>query len=146
MRSSQELRLARLYSKIAFPVVCAAYWAFCFTLTHVPVRTKTRWAWEIPHADKVIHFCLYFLLAMFFAFTLSCWIGKEGNRSRQFFLSVITILTCGLYGMIDEVTQVWVPSRSADLWDWLTDLAGAFAGLLAFWAIGYRARAKNREK
>lgn len=35
----------------------------------------------------------------------------------------------GLYGITDELHQVYVPGRTADVADWLVDMAGALVGV-----------------
>lgn len=82
---------------------------------------------EIPFADKIVHFGLFFVGAVFLSvavrrtFALSSW----GH-----FLLVVAVLA--LIGGVDEWHQVFTPNRSgADLGDWLADLAGAICGALA---------------
>ncbi|OSM04326.1 putative VanZ family protein [Magnetofaba australis IT-1] len=80
----------------------------------------------IPHIDKAIHASIYALLAisaalcarhLFTALTRPEWWGA---------------LYAALYGASDEWHQTFVPSRYADIWDWLADVAGA---ILAVWAL-----------
>ena len=128
--------MARQFPKIACTIAFLVYWAVCFELTHVPLQPRTvpRFL-KIPFADKAVHFGLYFLLAILLATVLELWFHKVGNRSRRFVIMIVTFLFCGTYGMIDEVTQNWVPTRSADPLDWCTDMAGAIAGLIVLRAI-----------
>lgn len=45
------------------------------------------------------------------------------------------LIACG-HGAFDEVHQMFVPGRSADVADWYADVAGAWLGLGACWAWG----------
>lgn len=41
-----------------------------------------------------------------------------------------------IYGITDEIHQVFVPTRRAEFMDVIYDAAGGAAGLLALWALG----------
>lgn len=47
----------------------------------------------------------------------------------------IALLICALYAVSDEIHQAFVPMRTPDPLDWITDVAGAAAGAvsLAWW-------------
>ena len=115
-------------------VVFLAYWLVCFVLTHLPIPQEESSLPDIPHADKIAHFGMYFLLAFAMAFIVnrSCQPLTAARRLGTFMLAV---LICALYGIFDELSQNWVPTRSADVLDWLTDLAGATAGVMVLGAI-----------
>ena len=56
--------------------------------------------------------------------------GRGGELSRSgIYLAAIVI--GALYAASDEWHQAYVPGRFADIFDWLTDLAGALLGALA---------------
>lgn len=67
---------------------------------------------QIPHLDKAIHFGLFFILAasMHYAFRLH-WIWSM-------------LLLTG-YGIAIELIQQQLPTRGADFWDVVADVAGA---------------------
>ena len=44
----------------------------------------------------------------------------------------LAVLLASLYGVSDEVHQAYVPGRSADLFDWAADTAGA---AIAVWVV-----------
>jgi len=77
-----------------------------------------------PHADKLVHFALYAILA---------WLSYRpaqvicGNKIDAAFLAV---LFCAVYGVTDEFHQMHVPGRTADLMDWLADICGATAAMI----------------
>jgi VanZ family protein len=51
------------------------------------------------------------------------------------------LVLCWLYGLSDEVHQIWVPGRSADILDWLVDGLGIFT---VGWLWGYWRRSHLR--
>ena len=66
-----------------------------------------------PPWDKLAHFVLFSVL------TLLMWIGTGGKRP----LSIVAIVTT--LGAIDEIHQAFLPGRSADPGDLLTDFCAA---------------------
>ena len=48
--------------------------------------------------------------------------------------ATITVLIASLYGLFDEIHQMFVPGRSAEFLDWLADFSGS---LLAVLITGY---------
>ncbi|MCM2372585.1 VanZ family protein [Aporhodopirellula aestuarii] len=90
----------------------AFYWCIIFTGTHLP---------EIPSAmprmnDKVMHFTAFFLLA-----TLLCYCTNSTRLWRRF---GGIVLTCLVYGVLDELTQALVRGRSPDVRDFVADAMG----------------------
>src|SRR5690349_18208624 len=49
---------------------------------------------------------------------------------------LVAIFVTAAYGATDEWHQAFVPNRSSDLFDWLTDFVGAGAGASAFSVTG----------
>ncbi|MBX7149442.1 VanZ family protein [bacterium] len=84
------------------------------------------------YADKVIHFCEYFILGIFLARSLA-WEARYHHmrrRWRYLFLLVIPVL-----GISDEIHQLFVPNRMFDLLDFTADVLGAYSGLIVAWKI-----------
>jgi VanZ family protein len=54
------------------------------------------------------------------------------RKSKLFYenASLITLIICLFYAGVDELHQMLIPGRSAELLDWLADGAGAFLGIL----------------
>ncbi len=70
----------------------------------------------------VAHFIEYSCLGAALAIALS-------GKNRKFWIVVlIAVLICSIYGASDELHQWFVPGRSTDIFDWLTDTAGGFFG------------------
>jgi len=72
-----------------------------------------------PHSDKLVHLLLFGILSLLFYFPL------KGNGLRPVMCGLIAIMLAAAYGITDELHQLHVPGRKADLADWLADLAGA---------------------
>lgn len=81
------------------------------------------------------HFTLYAVLMVLLARTLRRSGGVPAPRAWLFAFVLV-----GLYGLSDEYHQSFVPGRTPDPIDWLTDLAGA----LTAWIILLR-RARRSE-
>jgi VanZ family protein len=75
------------------------------------------------------HLVVYGVLAVL-------WMRVLGDRPRSYWLAFLLTM---LYALSDEFHQAFVPGRSPDLWDLVSDAVGATAGLLA-WAWVRRPR------
>jgi VanZ family protein len=103
------------------------YMGVIFYLSHqptVPIPMK------FPHQDKVMHFGAYFLLAAFLAHAI-----YPAGHKRRFWLALVI---ASLYGVSDEIHQMFVPGRDASVLDWLADTGGAWMG--AFLYLNFRKR------
>jgi len=87
---------------------------------------------NIPFADKLIHFFLYFLLVILIL--LGSLRKSKTILTVRKFLFVFSISL--LYGILMEVLQDLIfVMRSADLLDIAANAAGSFIGLLTFYYI-----------
>lgn len=81
-----------------------------------------------PGQDKVVHAVLYAGLAA----VVSFWLRRpEGTASGRMLFWFPILFAC-LYGISDEIHQFFVPTRSADVWDWVADTVGAAAYQVVF--------------
>jgi hypothetical protein len=83
-----------------------------------------------PLADKTLHFLLFGAVV----FWLNLWLEGRGLRFGRWLIP-LAILIPLLIASSDEVAQFWSPVRTADLSDWLCDLAG----MLFFWWLSHQA-------
>jgi VanZ family protein len=91
-------------------------------------------------SDKDGHGLLYAGLAVLTARAL--WRGRWAGATLP--TAVLAIVLTALYGATDEFHQWFVPGRTADVMDWLSDLAGASVGTgLAFLAARAIVRRRN---
>jgi VanZ family protein len=96
------------------------YWGAIFVATHVPALPSAA----ARMSDKVQHFGAYFLLAV-----LLIAAGRMLGFSRgKVYLAVLVVGVA--YGMVDELTQLLVPNRTADPRDWAADMCGVAAACL----------------
>lgn len=96
------------------------YWTALFTATHLPPRDAP----SVGVPDKLLHFLAYGGLG--FLLVLSATTFRP-LRPRAF-AALLAILA--IYGILDELLQS-VVARTPELFDWLADLAGGLAGMLA---------------
>jgi VanZ family protein len=83
-------------------------------------------------SDKSLHGLAYMGLAGL-AFRAVAG-GLPARVTRR--TAAATLLIAVAYAATDEVHQMFVPGRTADLFDLYADAAGAAAGLIACWAWG----------
>lgn len=78
-------------------------------------------------ADKVAHICVYGVLGVLF---FRAWRRQAPalNDTVALLVSALCTLT---YGISDEFHQLFVPNRSADIFDLVADLIGGVLGGLA---------------
>jgi VanZ family protein len=133
----------------------AVLWAaVIFGLSSIPgTRLPTV---DLPQADKLAHLAVYSALG---ALVLRGVLrhpqhGGPGPRALRLRTQiVIAILATTLYGVSDEIHQLWTPNRTADWHDVVADALGAVLGALAFVAMQWMkiraclmmGRSKNRK-
>ena len=86
------------------------------------VFSKPSYPQNIPNLDKVGHIGSFFMLA---------WLAYLAYRPRWYWI----VLELAFYGMLIEVVQSFLPYRSADVKDFMADMAGValFYLLLGVW-------------
>ena len=99
------------------------YWIILFVLTTLPGNE----AINIGVNDKIEHFGAYGLLSAILYLNL---LFQEKYPLFKKFPATFTLLVASLYGMIDELHQIFVPGRTADIRDWLADFLGSVLAVL----------------
>lgn len=95
---------------------------------------------HLPHFDKLIHFCFYFGCLFFLTLAVKTshhWLIREREKTPFIILSLLAL------GAYDELHQLFVPGRSADLLDYAADLTGGFA---AIWFVSWLAKKASQRK
>ena len=96
-----------------------------FVATHVPIRS--RGVPYLKHADKAVHFFMFFTLT---------WIGGRRLRASTGMIAGGALVLWGLvyagYALLDEWLQPFV-GRTMTLGDWIADATGiATASILLY--------------
>jgi VanZ family protein len=108
--------------------------ALIFHLSSMPVLPTPPG----PFTDKHFHFASYALLAALLVRALAS--GRLRDITAR--VAIAAVLLATLYGVTDEIHQMFVPGRTAAIDDLAADALGATtaAGLLLAWAIIRRQR------
>ena len=94
---------------------------------------------------KTAHFCEYMILG-----GLTCLVFKDmgGIRKKMVWtdkqkrLKWYALLWCGIYAIMDEIHQLFVPGRFGSILDVFLDLVGAFTGIII---IGWLMKAMQKK-
>jgi VanZ family protein len=100
---------------------------FLFTLPGKAIPT-VGWL-KIPQRDKLIHYCLFFILCSLFAIPINY--RTSTKQAGIIWLAVVCFLGIGYGIAIEFVQKWWIPNRSFEALDILADTTGATA------AFGY---------
>ena len=87
-------------------------------------------------SDKPLHGLAYLGLAIVVVRAVA---GGLPGRIDVWAATIAILITVG-YAVTDEVHQMFVPGRSAEMYDLIADAAGAAAGTVACWAWGIMAQ------
>lgn len=111
----------RVFVFIYLPLII--HWISIFILTSLPSDQLP----SVEIGDKVNHFLAFFVLGFFLNLTLK-YQTKFYSLKKNVFL--ITLIVAAGYGLLDELHQLLVPGRSAEVYDWIADFIGALTGSL----------------
>jgi len=100
----------------------------------VPGREMPKF--DVPNIDKLFHFVEYLVLAFLLARAFYNTSSKPDYKS----IFIASALIAALYGISDEFHQRFVPERSCDIIDLLSDIAGSIAGA---WLSLYKEKIKS---
>ena len=119
----------------------AVLWAATiFGLSAIPGRALPQL--PVWNADKLAHAAVYGVLGAL------CWRGARASfapGTAPWRVVLIAVLLTSLYGIADEIHQMFVPNRSPDPNDVLADAVGGLLGALACVAIVSRRQRRDRE-
>ncbi len=107
----------------------AIHWVSIFVLTSLPTKSMPSFALH----DKVKHFIAYLVLTFFLSLTLR--VQDKYAKIKEEFIKYTIIITL-LYSTFDEIHQIFIPGRSAEVLDWIANLFGIFLGItLVRWLL-----------
>jgi len=82
----------------------------------------------IPYFDKIVHFTMFFTLS--FLFVVENRITSDKKWQNPLPLVFLTVLLAALFGGLIEIIQGELTNyRTADIYDWYSDLAGSFTAV-----------------
>lgn len=113
---------------VYFPLII--YWIILFTATTLPGPQLP----DIHLGDKIEHFSAFFILAVLLNLAL---IYQRKSYILFRYAAFVTIIICLSYGAIDELHQMFIPGRFADIRDWLADSIGVLIGVLLLNFVKY---------
>jgi len=114
----KEIRYGVVYW---LPII--AYCLLIFIQSAYPVPETLP---KIPYADKLIHSIVYAALGMLFLRAFK----TLGSINKGIMLMLTSIAASTLYGISDELHQLYVPFRDASLMDIAADALGSILGVL----------------
>ncbi len=107
------------------------YWLILFIATSIPVEKLP----SIGLSDKVNHLMAYFVLSVLVYLTL---IFQRKSSFLFNYAPVATLIISTFYGIADELHQMLIPGRSAEVLDWVADAFGAVLGILLVYFLKNR--------
>ncbi len=119
---SPPLSAGQIFFRYWLPVVL--YALLILYLSSLPIKIR-----QIPfrNYDKVFHMMEYGLFALLWYRA----IRVTGVRVSFMGPGVLTFLVCALFGVLDEIYQIFTPYRISDLYDVAADSAGSLFGVIA---------------
>lgn len=109
------------------------YWLILFTATSLPAKDLP----SIGLSDKVNHLLAYFVLSILVYLTL---LLQRKSKFLFNYAPVATLIISLFYGIADELHQILIPGRSAEVFDWFADAIGAILGVLLVHYLKNRAK------
>ena len=83
--------------------------------------------------DKLLHAGMFSLLSFLFIYPRR----TKDKISKNMWITIV-LCWCGLYGLLVEIIQYFfIPYRSGDFWDFLSDFIGALIVFTWFWFHDY---------
>ncbi len=126
-----------MQQKIFRCIFWAGYLAVLIT-TFLPVKGELNKINIGPDAfhirlDHLLHLLVYLLICMYYLFgVLKGFTLFARNSLRNFFLVILLLAT------ITEVVQIWVPERTFNMLDLLSNVAGLGLGIGIVWIVQRR--------
>ena len=119
-------------------LICALSWAaLIYYLSDQPSIELTP---VFEHQDKLFHVTAYFVLGF-----LTLGAMPSGPRGYASGPTAWAIILAGLYGVLDEYHQSFIPGRDASVHDVAADLTGVLLGVgLLFYLVRQFSRRTNR--
>lgn len=105
-------------------ITLAFYWPILFVFAHIPIPQVV---YQAEVSDKSLHFLAYLILVFLIWFAINPDKKVDWWKAGPWLVLLVVVL----YGAADEISQRYV-GRNCDILDLVTNLIGAFAGLVLF--------------
>ena len=120
--------------------ILTACWAvFMLALTSWPSPPEVPIVSSIPDFDKVVHSLLYGVLGFLASFAVAWPPGRKRPLAR----ALCVAGAVAVWGTLDEIHQAWIPGRSMEMADAVTDTVAGFVGALIA-QLGARTRSAEQ--
>ncbi len=140
LKISQER--SERYEKIYRYVFWTGYFAVLIA-AFLPISVSTRKIHLGPDVfevrlDHLLHFTVYFLIGLYFlagkVFGLKLF---ESKPAGKFLVSIL------LLAVVTELIQIWVPSRSFNIFDMLSNAIGVISGVLIAGIVKFKVSSRR---
>ncbi len=133
--SSQTAQASDSFSKTVTGIILRIIGTF--KLISIETSTLQNWVDLLNNTVRqYAHGAIFFILALFVCHAFS----KSGMQGWK--LYTFSFLFCAIYACFDEIHQIFVPGRGAEIEDFLMDCTGALMGLVLYsiinWSMGVR--------
>lgn len=109
-------------------VLAVAWGLFLFVLTSWPSPPEVPVVSSIPNFDKLVHAVLYGVEGFLLYFAIRWRSGARFSWKRALLIGLVMMV----WGSLDEIHQLWIPGRSCEVADAVTDtIAGLLGGAIA---------------
>jgi VanZ family protein len=115
-------------------IVLVLYFLLMYWLS---VQTSMPAPMWFDFQDKLYHVGAYFVLALLVSHFLRQLI------SSPIIVVIVSIVFCGLFGVLEEWHQASIVGRDSDIIDWYADLFGSVSAMLFLYVLKKRAEKKG---
>ncbi|HED08897.1 MAG TPA: hypothetical protein ENI57_12315 [Ignavibacteria bacterium] len=122
------LNFLEKHKKVAVYLPLISFWLVLLVATSLPSK-------DIPNIklnDKIEHLFAYFILG--FLFNLALLVQNKFKFLKEKAFSS-TIVLLGIYAVIDELHQLFIPGRECSFFDWSADIIGIVFGVLVVYLL-----------
>jgi VanZ family protein len=120
--------LQKLYRTVFWSGYTAVLITSLITISGNINRVKVGYGNATIRLDHLLHLVVYFLICIYYLAGLRKGLALFLNNALLKFIIVILLLATAT-----EVVQLWVPARTFNPVDWLSNVAGIVLGLVAIW-------------
>ncbi len=120
-------------SNFKYKIPAILYSVLIFGISSIPQANLPRL--DILNFDKLNHLIEY----TFYAMTLFLAFSNAKSEKIIKYAGLLTILTGLLFGITDEIHQIFVPGREFSMFDYAADTLGILLGVFVYTKFGLSA-------